>query len=503
MMPGDNMNYKIALIKNNLEHYPNVKNFGPSKRYPEYLFSNISSEDNDVYRSVRECFKLLKLDIDNFGKPSWNPLKKYINPGDFVVIKPNLVMDSNPSGDGLDCMITNPSITAVMIDYVCIALKGKGTIVVGDAPVQGCNFEHLVEVTGYKSLVNYYKKILPSTISVELKDFRGVVSTFVDGIIRYEQTDEQGIVVDLGANSAFAKDSKNYLSNLRITNYDPEILKTHHCQGRHEYLIDKDILRADVIINLPKPKTHRKAGMTISLKNMVGVNVRKEYLPHHSNGSVSEGGDCYRDRSVFKRLQNKCLDKTNYYAQTRQQTCLAKFFKNIGRFWRLMQKIFGDKDGYFEGSWYGNDTISKTISDLNKIVLYADKNGIMKNEPQRKMFIVADMIISGEGEGPLMPTSKNVGLIAAGDNPVAFDCAISFLAGMKLDMFNTIKQIKTNNLTFPLIEQERFNVKTISNYEPWNKDDFRLISDKNLLFFRPSKGWIPAFKTTNVANNKK
>ena len=69
------MNYKIALIKNNLEHYPNVKNFGPSERYPECPFSNISSEDNDVYRSVRECFKLLKLDIDNFGKPIWNPLK--------------------------------------------------------------------------------------------------------------------------------------------------------------------------------------------------------------------------------------------------------------------------------------------------------------------------------------------------------------------------------------------------------------------------------------------
>lgn len=495
------MKHFVSLTKAGKSCYPN--SIFPSKKYPEYPFSNISQEPNFIYECVRESFKSLKLDLENFDTPYWNPLKKYVSPGSFVVIKPNLVMDSNPSGDGLDCMITHPSVVAAVLDYVYIALQGRGTIVVGDAPVQGCDFDSLVETSGYKALIDFYKNTLPSTISIELKDFRGLVSNALNGVNRYQETGEQGITVNLGSYSAFAKDSNSYLSNLRITNYDPSILKTHHCNGKHEYLVDKDVLQADVIINVPKPKTHRKAGMTISLKNMVGVNVRKEYLPHHSNGSISEGGDCYRERSVFKKLQNKCLDKSNYYAQGKKRIFFARIFRNLAKICRLMQKISGDKDGFFEGSWYGNDTISKTISDLNKIVFYADKNGIMKDKPQRKMFIVADMIVSGEGEGPLMPTSKNVGLIAAGDNPVAFDCVISYLAGMKLDMFNTIKQIKKNNVNFPLIDQNNFNVKTTSNYEPWNKDDFRLISDEDLLYFRPSRGWIPAFKTTNVANNKK
>ena len=38
-----------------------------------------------------------------------------------------------------------------------------------------------------------------------------------------------------------------------------------------EYCISEACLEADVIINLPKPKTHRKAGFTGALKNMIGV----------------------------------------------------------------------------------------------------------------------------------------------------------------------------------------------------------------------------------------
>ena len=44
---------------------------------------------------------------------------------------------------------------------------------------------------------------------------------------------------------------------------------------------------------MPKPKCHRKAGMTSALKNFVGANVRKEFLPHHTMGSIKEGGDEY------------------------------------------------------------------------------------------------------------------------------------------------------------------------------------------------------------------
>ena len=30
-----------------------------------------------------------------------------------------------------------------VVEYICQALKGTGTIIIGDAPVQECNFENL------------------------------------------------------------------------------------------------------------------------------------------------------------------------------------------------------------------------------------------------------------------------------------------------------------------------------------------------------------------------
>jgi hypothetical protein len=83
--------------------------------------------------------------------------------------------------------------------------------------------------------------------------------------------------------------------------------------------------------------------------------------------------------------------------------------------------LFPYKDQYFEGSWYGNDTIPRTIIDLNKILFYTDKTGNFKNEISRKMFIVVDAIVAGEKEGPNAPSPKNSGLLVAGYNPVAVD----------------------------------------------------------------------------------
>ena len=48
-------------------------------------------------------------------------------------------------------------------------------------------------------------------------------------------------------------------------------------------------------------KTHEKAGLTGAMKNLVGVNGHKEYLPHHMEGSFFSGGDSYCSRNRFAR----------------------------------------------------------------------------------------------------------------------------------------------------------------------------------------------------------
>src|SRR5207245_4895705 len=73
--------------------------------------------------------------------------------------------------------------------------------------------------------------------------------------------------------------------------YDSAVVNRHHAHGRHEYLVAGSVAKADVVFSLPKLKTHKKAGITVSLKNLVGINADKNWLPHHTEGHPKNGGD--------------------------------------------------------------------------------------------------------------------------------------------------------------------------------------------------------------------
>lgn len=474
--------------------YPKQAPFRPDNVHPESPFKVVSDEPNVVYEMVRNALFLSGLDKDNFGTAEWNPLKSIVKPGQTVLLKPNLVMHKNPSGFGIDCLVTHPSVIAAVLDYVVIALDGKGKIIVGDAPVQGCDFNALVQENGLRETIEFYKSRLPKDVSIELVDFRGLINNLDKDSERIIITDEKGVLVDLSNDSEFCGLSDEKYRGMRITNYDPAILAEHHNKTKNEYLINSRVLSADVVINMPKPKCHRKAGVTISLKNFVGTCARKEYLPHHINGSPVEGGDCYLHKSTLKRLQNFWLDKHNYFLRTKRNLFLSKVTYLMVRFTRLLEKIFGDKDGYFEGNWYGNNTISKTVIDLNKILLYADKDGHMCNSVQRKQFIIADMIVAGEKEGPLEPSPKFAGIIAVGADPVYFDMVIATLMGADVQKIPTLTCALNYKgpYQFSLAKSEPL---IVSNIGSLNGRTIRNISKDDILNFQPAFGWTPVFQT--------
>lgn len=416
----------VVLCRTMAKEYPNKKwLFRPSESYVEYLYKeDISDEENLVYDAVREALYLLGLDRENFGKKEWNPLGDLIRPGDNVLIKPNMVMDFNGSGEGTDCLYTQPSVVAAIVDYVIVALKGVGKIVIGDAPMQECKFEKLIEESGYKDLVEYYQR---KGTDITLVDFRELKTDLRMGA-RHQLINEnaKGTIIDLKDESEFSVYDSRHLEHLRITNYTPERLRQHHMPGKHEYYVSDYVLNANVIINMPKPKTHRKAGVTIALKNLVGINVRKEFLPHHTIGSTTEQGDEYNRKSLLRKISSRCYDCKNYH-ESKEQYIRSRIYGGIGYGLKgLTHYIYKDE---MEGNWYGNHTISKTIMDLNKILLYADKNGVMHNEAQRKVLNVADMIISGEKEGPVSPSPKYVGYIVVGCNSVNFDKVVGTMMG--------------------------------------------------------------------------
>jgi len=472
---------KIAIYKTNQYSYP--IDFRPSESFPEYPFDVLSSHDNSVYNSVRECFRLLGLDNEHYGTQEWNPLGEYVHPGDNVLIKPNLVMDVNFNREGgTDCLYTNPSVVAAMVDYVIIALKGHGKIVVGDAPMQECSFTNLIKSSRYDELIDFYKS---KGYDVELVDFRELTSVVTHGVYKSTIKDgAKGRVVNLGTESEFYGFEEAQAKKVRITNYDPRILPSHHHGETQEYYISQYVLDADVIINMPKPKTHRKAGMTGALKNFVGANVRKEFLPHHTQGSVAEGGDEYLKKNNFRALQSRLLDTRNIQRAEKKYK-RARLTQYVIRLIGVMLKVTDNK--YAEGSWYGNHTISRTICDLNKIVFFADKNGVMKSEKQRRMFIVGDMIISGEKEGPVNPTPKDVGIIAMGEDPLLFDKIIATLMGFDIKRIPTFETICNYKGRYKY-HKSGLEAMVISNNKYFDGMNIDLLY-KNSLKYEPTSGW--------------
>lgn len=428
--------------------------FSPSKKYPEYKYSEIVDTPNAVYDLIREGFHQLHFDYQNYGLETWNPLSTLINPNDTVLIKPNMVRHYHPIYENnIESVVTHPSLVRVILDYVLLALGDTGKVIIADAPLQDCNFELMKERSGYNHLLEFYKS---QGITIPCVDLRNHKSVVKHGLNIHQDVEclNKTQIVDLGKLSEFQNIRPERYNKLRVTNYDPQVMGKHHSKEVNEYAIASTILDADVIINMPKPKTHRYAGLTLSLKNMVGINTNKDYLPHHTLHSKMEGGDAYQAKNILKRGLEVVVDWRNQEVGIKNYT-MARMLNYAEWVFSTFNNIFGKEKSLF-GSWYGNDTIWRTILDLNRIVRYADKEGKIQDSPQRRVFNVADMIISGEKEGPLSPTPKKVGVIAMSNDAVSLDETLAILMGVDIQYIPTIKNA-SNFHQLPIGEGGRYH----------------------------------------------
>lgn len=461
--------------------------YGPAEIYPE--FSGVGqgmtiTKDNKIFEMVRNTIASLGMDKAHFGTSDWNPFADLIAQGDTVLVKPNMVSHKNGNAEGgTDCLVTHPSVVRAVLDYVVLALKGSGKIILADAPVQSCDFSILVKELHYDKIVDYYAA---QGIAVELMDLRQLDEAYIkslDESARFTAKNED-VVVSLGADSAFCsrENMEETAGNLRITNYLPEHMAEYHNINDHMYSVAKAVMSADVIINLPKPKTHRKAGMTASLKNMVGCVAKKECLPHHTKGSKKEHGDEYLERSVFKGWKTALEERNDRRVANGKKKSKLIAFVQIFLYKGARLK---HADEYTEGSWYGNDTLWRTICDICRVVRYADKEGVMKSEPQRKMLILADMIVAGEKDGPLCPSPKQVGMLVGGMEQIAVDKTIAALMGFSADKFPSVKNAGFGD-RYKLPESE-FSVS--SNEEAFHGKTPKEIKEK-VEPFVPTSGWM-------------
>ncbi len=347
------------------------------------------------------------------------PFGRVIPAGARVLIKPNMVLHKNDDPryqgqEGIDCLVTHASLIRAAAEA---ALRtGAAEVLVGDAPIQGCDFETLVQTTGLDKWAHELRTREPRFKGV--RDFRRTTCVIVHGVrVAAEnlQSEDHFTLFDLGRESLLEPISDED-HRFRVAWYDHRLMaKTHH-PGKHQYLVAKEVVEADVIINLPKLKTHKKAGVTCALKNLIGINGNKEYLPHHRVGGPKTGGDNYPDDGVVKRALEYVSDRQNVTTSYAGGMVWHLFFALLVR----ASRASGDRVG-MDGSWSGNDTIWRTCLDLNRILLYGRADGTMSEQMQRRVIHVADSIIAGQGNGPLAPEPLELGLLLGSNNAAAMD----------------------------------------------------------------------------------
>jgi uncharacterized protein (DUF362 family) len=433
---------------------------------------------------VREALRLLALDESHFGMPEWNPLGELITPGDRVLIKPNFVLHFNAGAGPLDAVVTHPSVIRAIVDYVVIALRRRGEILIGDAPQMNCDIDRLFEVSGMKSLAEFLR-IACSDQGIKLwtVDFREEQTFYKYGIIWRRKSlprRPSPVRVQVGGHS-WMKGVDSQL--LYGADYCRRVTIRAHSNSRHEYVIAPEVLSSDVVISVPKLKVHRKVGVTLNLKNMVGINADKNHLAHYRVGSPTNGGDeCnspgWEDR--FERLLSDYLLGTDW---------------RVGKYpfvtWRAFRKLWdrirknGAARPFSFGNWHGNDTAWRMALDLNTILIFADREGKLGAQPARKYFSVIDGIVGGEGEGPLHPDPCTAGVLLAGFNPLAVDWTATALMGFNPTLIplysNAPKQMKQ---WLPGFEVESIHVRSNS---PIGEDIF---SAREPVFrFRAPAGW--------------
>jgi uncharacterized protein (DUF362 family) len=409
--------------------------YGPGKALPELadLFGDVGADEpyNHVYAAVRAALWSLGLDAENFGSADWNPLGALTPRGSRIVLKPNFIRHWNPKVDArsghasVESVITHGAVLRAVVDYAFLAAGVEGSVMIAEAPQHDCDFEKIREIAGLDDLVRLYEDELGREL--EIIDLRRESVTYRDAVITERQRlpgDPRGYrMIDLGRSSAFEGSGLDP-QRFRGADYDPGPTTEHHRDGRNEYLLSETVLSADLVVNLPKLKTHKKTGVTLALKNLVGINGDKNLLPHHCVGSVDQGGDEYPGSSWFDATRSLGTEVGRALLKRQAGSGLIRWAR------RVEEAIRGD-DFIRSGNWYGNRTTWRMCVDLNRCLYYSDAKGedFEASEPIRKVLTVMDGVVAGEGDGPLRPGNIPLGSVIAATDPIALDLVALRLMG--------------------------------------------------------------------------
>ncbi len=357
------------------------------KAYPDKSKSPYGPDVNPIYNMVKRAL------INLNPQDPMNPLSNIIKPGDKVVLKPNLVGKSEIPREGC----TRTPILRPIVDFAVGA--GASEVIIAEGPANPDPTDSIfgpdyMNITGFVAdLQNMYPSVKIGYKNLNQDNFTWVNlqenSTFYGAYTAQQLYSRFDIRMDQDS-YYYATDSKGY----NPKGYRPGL-----------YAIANTILEADVFINVPKMKVHHITGVTLSLKNLIGI-------------TVSSTGNTTHEESI------KDVPHWNQSDPAGQ---------NHG------PEDLTIKDGF------QNDVPWRVAADLSKIVQYGNENGTLCSTKQRKYLSVVDGIIGMEGpyiygwpsEGQPRPT----GVVVAGQDPVAVDAICSRIMGFNYTVLRLITNI--------------------------------------------------------------
>jgi uncharacterized protein (DUF362 family) len=403
------------------------------------------------------------------------------------VLKPNWVRDAHLERPGhWDYVITHPVVITAVLRKVLELMTEGGRVSIIDGPEFSSSFEKLLS---YYPVAEWKNQAKAKKIEIEIIDLRDEIWED-DGHVVTKRSKNEGdprgsTQVDLSGDS-----SEFYEHNKSIKGYygaDSNISETNNAHNgeKNLYRVSRTVIECDVFINLPKLKTHKKSGITCSLKNLVGINTYRNFLPHCSLGVREEGGDQFYLSGTKQKIEGTLMPLIHQYIRT--SPILSKGFSPL---MRLGKRIFGNnKETIRGGSWFGNDTIWRMILDINKVLFYSNPDGSLRpglQENKKKYISIVDAILCGEGNGPKIPDPKQLNYLIQGSNPAVVDAVCAELMGfdyMKIPVIRNAFRLTR----FPIAFCSAADI--IIEFEEGEYTLSDVPNPKKSLF-RASNGWI-------------
>jgi hypothetical protein len=441
--------------------------------------------DNAVGSAIRQLFLQAGLDTPRAATPDWNPLGTYIAPGASVFLLCNFVYHRrrSESEEAFFCKCTHGSVLYELIRYALQAVGPTGRVRFGNAPLQSCVWEQVQRDTGAARVEQACRA---AGQPVESRDLRLFVARFDElGRMSARETRDPAIFtreVILGRESLLEELYREGAPppRFRVLDYEYRRTEAQHARGLHRYCIHRDILESDVMISVPKLKTHEKVGITCGLKGFVGTVGSKDCLAHHRFGSPAVGGDEYPDGPGFRHWFSRAHDKLFSMPSAHPLLPTLQILERTAR------RVFSRLGFIGGGAWHGNDTCWRMSLDLARIATYADRQGRMSVTPQRRHLVLIDGIIGGEGEGPLASRPRRAGTLIFSDNLAWGDRIAAACMGFDFQKFPLVREA---------FRAMPFAISTAAgsadifqlNNKPATEADFKALGRQSP--FAPPRGW--------------